>query len=119
MCKAHPSGQWMLITAKRERVFINSVSSSVVVWSCIIEQDVKSLALSHTDLILIWDLSSVLMFKLPTPNRISALDHSWRCCIIAFFITGSDGGWKCPAVFYIVTAYVHVISWSHFDVNLN
>uniref|UniRef100_A0A8C2EF33 RNA helicase n=1 Tax=Cyprinus carpio TaxID=7962 RepID=A0A8C2EF33_CYPCA len=27
-------------------------------------------------LILIWDLSSVLMFKLPTPNKISALDHS-------------------------------------------
>lgn len=62
--------------AERERVFINSVSSSVVVWSCIIEQDVKSLSLSHTDLILIWDLFSVLMFKLPTPNRISALDHS-------------------------------------------
>lgn len=95
----------LLITAKRERVFINSVSSSVVVWSCIIEQDVKSLSLSHTDLIFIWDLSSVLMFKLPTPNKIRALDHSWRCCIITLLLQEVMGDGNVLQFFFVFFCY--------------
>lgn len=72
---SHPSGPWMLIKVLRGgRVFINSVSSSGEVWSCTSEQDVKTTFLSHTDLIRIWDLSSVLMFKLP--HRTSVSYHS-------------------------------------------